>query len=342
MMAPDAMIYPPVDMPVYTYVYKGDIKIPEENLPVYKKNNIPFNSSDTANIVRNLSLSDINLGAFKKLGISNLTLTEDVEYGYMLNLDFINGTINMYQNYMKWPQPVCDKNGCTQPPKLSEKDIPEDNEIIQASQNFITKYNIDISQYGTPVVDKTWRIWYARSAEMGQEQIVPDMYTIVYPIMLDGKPVYQEGGMYRGLTFNYDIRTKRITGMYGIEKADLKKSTYETIKKTDLIQEMIKNGGRYIMNDTTINKGRKVVELTLGEPSLNYVTIYGEWKDGKTEEYYVPAYIFPIENPPKEGFAPATIVIPLVEEFVQRIDVAPMDPVIYSAKPAAEPAVIKE
>ena len=148
--------------------------------------------------------------------------------------------------------------------------------------------------------------------------------------------------MYRGLTFNYDIRTKRITGMYGIEKADLKKSTYETIKKTDLIQEMIKNGGRYIMNDTTINKDRKVVELILGEPSLNYVTIYGEWKDGKSEEYYVPAYIFPIENPPKEGFAPATIVIPLVEEFVQRIDAAPMDPVIYSAKPAAEPAVIQE
>jgi hypothetical protein len=342
MMAPDAMIYPPIDMPLYTYVYKGEVKIPEENLPVYKKTNLPFNSSDTATIVRNLSLADINLDAFKRLGISNLTLTEDVEYGYMLNLDFMNGTINMYQNYMKWPQPVCDKNGCVQPPKLTEKDIPADSEVINVSNQFVSKYNIDISQYGAPIVDKSWRIWYARSAELGQEQMIPDMYTVTYPIMLDGKPVYQEGGMYRGLTFNYDVRTKRITGMYGIEKADLKKSTYETIKKTDLINEMIKNGGRYIMTDTTVNKDRKVVELTLSEPSLNYVTIYGEWKDGKTEEYYVPAYVFPVENAPKEGYAPQTIIIPLVEEFVQRMEGGPMDPIIYSAKPAAEPAVIQE
>lgn len=342
MMTPDAMIYPPIDIPLYTYVYKGEVKIPEENLPVYKKTNLPFNSTDTHNIVRNLSLADINLNSFKRLGISNLTLTEDVEYGYMLNLDFVNGMINMYQNYMKWPQPVCGKNGCTQPPKLTEKDIPEDSEVVNVSNQFISKYNIDVSQYGAPIVDKSWRIWYARSAELGEEQMVPDTYTVIYPIMLDGKPVYQEGGMYRGLTFNYDVRTKRITGMYGIEKADLKKSTYETIKKIELINEMIKNGGRYIMTDDTVNKDRKIVELSLGEPTLNYVTIYGEWKDGKTEEYYVPAYVFPVENAPKEGYAPQTIVIPLVEEFVQRITPGAVDPIIYSTKPTTEPAVIQE
>jgi hypothetical protein len=197
MMAPDTMMYPPIDMPLYTYSYKGEIKIPDEILSVYKKTHIPFTRTDTASIARNLSLSDINMAAFQKLGISNITLTEDVEYGYMLTLDFINGTLNMYQNYLKWPQPVCDANGCNQGPKLTENDIPADAEIIQASRDFINKYAVDISQYGAPVVDKTWRLWYARSAEMGQEQIVPDMYTVTYPIMLDGKPVYQEGGMYR-------------------------------------------------------------------------------------------------------------------------------------------------
>ncbi len=88
--------------------------------------------------------------------------------------------------------------------------------------------------------------------------------------------------------------------MYGIEKSQLKKSPYENIKDKELINEMIKSGGRYITTDDTMNKDRKTVELMLDEPTLNYVTIYGEWKDGKTEEYYVPAYIFPVENPPKE------------------------------------------
>lgn len=332
------MIYP-IDVPLYKYVYSGKIKLPEENLPVYKKTNLPFTATDTNTIVRNLSLTDINLNAFKRLGVSNLTLTEDLDYGYMLTLDFMNGTISMYQNYMKWPQPVCDSNGCTALPKLTEKDIPSDSEVIQASNQFIQKYNIDVSQYGDPIVDKMWRLWYARSAELGQEQIVPDMYTVIYPIMLDGKPVYQEGGMYKGLTFNYDVRSNRITGMYGIEKANLTKSSYETIKNTVLINEMIKSGGRYINTDESITKDRKVVELTLGEPSLSYVAIFGEWKNGRSEEFYVPAYIFPVENPPKEGYAPQMIVIPVVEEFVQRFTPGPMDPTIYSEKPVVEDAV---
>ncbi len=130
--------------------------------------------------------------------------------------------------------------------------------------------------------------------------------------------------------------------MYGIEKNQLKKSTYETIQDPKLIQDMIKSGGRYIMNDNSINKERKIVELTLDEPALNYVTIYGEWKDGKTEEYYVPAYIFSVENPPKEGYAPSNIVVPLVEDFVQHVTSGPVDPIIYSTEPVAEPAVIKE
>lgn len=339
MMAPDAMIYPPVDMPVYNYTYDGKIELPEAELPVYRKESVPFNSSDTRAIVRNLAIRDIDTGAFENLGLSNLTLTEDRDYGYMLNIDFLNGTINMYQNYLKWPQPVCDQNGCTPLPKITESDIPADSVIIAEGQKFIQKYRIDMSAYGAPQVDSSWRIWYARSAEMGGEQMIPDMYTVTYPLLLDGKTIYQEGGSYKGLTLNYDIRTKRITGLYGIEKSTLNRSSYKTIQDLTLIQDMIKNGGRYINTDTSANAGRKVVNITLGEPTLGYAHIFGEWKNGKTTEYLVPAYIFPVKNPPKEGYTPSTIVIPLVESFVQKVQIGPMDPIIYSTEPAVEPAV---
>ena len=116
-------------MPVYTYKYTGELKLPTE-LPVYRKTKLPFSTSHTRSIVQNLSLRDINMNAFGNLGISNLSLAEDVEYGYMLTLDFINGTISMYQNYLRWPQPICDANGCTPLPKLTEADIPSDAAII--------------------------------------------------------------------------------------------------------------------------------------------------------------------------------------------------------------------
>lgn len=340
MMAPDMMIYPPIDMPVYKYSYKGDIKLPETSLPVYKKNNIPFSPSETNGILRNLRVGGINIGAFRNLGISNLTLTEESEYGYMVNLDFITGTISMYQNYQKWPQPVCDATGCTSLPKLSESDIPSDATIIAAAESFIKKYGIDISAYGAPQVDSSWRIWYARSATIDGEQMVPEMYTITYPTLLDGKPVYQEGGSYRGLTLTYDIRNKRISNMYGIEKTELEKSSYDTIQDTKLIQDMIQSGGRYIMPEGSVGTNQKVVDITLGEPTLGYVHLFGEWKNGASSEYFVPAYIFPVENPPKDGFGQNTIIIPLIKEFTQKAGPMPVDPIVYSSEPVAEPAVM--
>lgn len=341
MMAPDTMIYPPMDFPVYNYTYKGDIKLPETSLPVYKKTNVPFSANETNGILRNLSLGSVDVAAFENLGIANLTLTEDVEYGYMLNLDFTSGTISMYQNYQKWPQPVCDNTGCTTLPQLTEADIPSDETIIATADAFLAKYGIDKTIYGQPKVDSTWRIWYTRSAEMSGEKMIPEIYTITYPILMDGKPVYEEGGVYRGLTLNYDVRTKRISNMYGIEKTKLEKSDYDTIQDPALLEKMVKSGGRYI-NDEVPPQDRTVVDVPVGDPSLGYVHLFGEWKNGTSQEYFVPAYIFSVENPPKENFAQNTIIVPLVKEFTQTVGPMPVDPIIYSTEPVAEPMVKKQ
>jgi hypothetical protein len=159
---------------------------------------------------------------------------------------------------------------------------------------------------------------------------------------MDGKPVYEEGGMYRGLTLNYDVRTKRITNMYGIEKTKLEKSDYDTIQDTKLINDMIKSGGRYITTEGTLPPERKVVDVELSEPSMGYVHLFGEWKNGTSEEYYVPAYIFSVENPPKENFGQNTVIVPLVKEFTQTVGPMPVDPIIYSTEPVAEPMVKKQ
>lgn len=137
----------------------------------------------------------------------------------------------------------------------------------------------------------------------------------------------------------HDIRNKRITSLYGLEKQNLQKTEYAPITDKSVIEKMLRNGGRYIYtNQPADTSGRKVVDISLGEPKLTYIHIYGEWKNGRSEEYYVPAYVFPVLNPPTDAYYMQNqIIVPLVQEFVQTIDYQPMDPIIYSDKPMSAP-----
>lgn len=280
----------------------------------------------------------------RNLGVSNISLVEDRDFGYSVNVDFVSGNISMYQNYMRWPQIQCDQNGCETQKTLTENDIPADSVMITAADKFLADYGIDTTGYGDAIVDGSWKIWYARSVADGMGSYVPDMYTVTYPLLIDGQEIYEEGGMPKGLTLSYDIRNKRISNFYGLEKQNLDSSEYAAITNTDTINQMIKNGGRYIYSGQPVDtSGRKTVDIELSAPKLSYIHVYGEWKNGRSEEYYVPAYVFPIKNPPENAYyIPTSITIPLVQEFVQTIDYQPMDPIIYSDMPIAETTVKEE
>jgi hypothetical protein len=73
---------------------------------------------------------------------------------------------------------------------------------------------------------------------------------------------------------------------------------------------MVKSGGRYISTDTGTGK---VVDLTLSAPTLAYVRIYGEWKDGISSDFLVPAYVFKVIDKPSDVYVSDTVIIPLVE-----------------------------
>lgn len=346
MMAPDTMIYPPMDFPLYNYVYSGELKLPTEAQIVYKKTSVPFNPNETRGIILSLNVDSINLGAMSNLGVSSISLTEDREYGYMTTIDFASGNISINQNWMKWPQPVCDMNGCNQK-TLTESDVPSDATIRSAADAFITKFRINTSAYGEPIIDSSWRVWYARSAEMGQTAYVPEMYTITYPFMLDGQIVYEEGGMARGLTLNYDVRSGRITGFYGLEKQSLESSQYPAIRDMELVNKMIKQGTRYVNDkDQPLQPGQKVVDVSLGEPKLGYLHVYGEWKNGRSDEFLVPAWIFPVTGKPDTTnsyyYTPTFITIPLVADFVQKVDYTAYPMPMPLAEPAVDPAVMMD
>ena len=313
MMANDTMM-PVQDFPYYQYSYTGTLPTVTGSLVVYRKNMVPFTSNETSSFLAGLSLDGINLRAFENSNVTNLSFSENRDFGYIVNMDFSVGNISIYQNWEKWPQPKCDANGCEQPVKLTEKDVPSDDEFTRIGDEFLAKYGIDRALYGTPKIDNSWRIMYARMMADNSEGYIPDQYTLTYPILLDSKKLYEEYGGYKGISLSIDIRTKKVVSMNGLEKQNLTSSLYSNLTDGALVEKMIPFGGRY---ETKAGENQKTVTVNLGEPTVEYIHIYGEWKDGKYDEYYVPAYVFPVLDKPEGSYLKDTVTIPLVADFAK-------------------------
>lgn len=218
--------------------------------------------------------------------------------------------MSFYQNWPKWPQPQCGDNGC---PAIKESEVPSDDEIISTAKEWLNEYGIDISYYGEPIIDRDWKIYYARALAEGTEGYIPENFTVTFPFLLDEKKVYEEYGTPRGISLSIDIRTLRVTSMSGLEKYALDRSLYP-LEERQIIDEMIRSGGRYTMDTSLTGSGREVVSVLLQDPTLEYVHVYGSYEDGVTKEYFVPSYVFPIENrTDTRGYLPKSIIIPIVE-----------------------------
>jgi hypothetical protein len=94
---------------------------------------------------------------------------------------------------------------------------------------------------------------------------------------------------------------------------------------------MIQSGWRNITsaNPTESSTG-KLVDIHLSTPTLGYVRIPWEWKDGISEDYFVPAYVFTVENKPSDSYISNTIIIPRVEWFTEKVSTSthPIEPIM--------------
>jgi hypothetical protein len=181
--------------------------------------------------------------------------------------------------------------------------------MVNLADEFIRKYNIDGSLYGNPIVNSEWRTDYMRQQEEGIEAYIPEVYTVTYPIKIDNKFIYEEFGGYKGMIFTIDIRNKKISNVTGLEKYNLISSEYPTIDDSK-IQTMIQSGGR---NITTTSPNQESTKLNLSDPDLAYVRIYGEWKDGVSNDFLVPAYVFKVLDKPTDTYVSDTVIVPLVD-----------------------------
>lgn len=121
------------------------------------------------------------------------------------------------------------------------------------TRSWLSEYSIDMTGYAEPTIDRSWKIWYARAQENGENTSIPESYTVTYPLLVDSMPVYEEGGMPRGITFTVDIRQKKVSSVTGLEKQTLTRSLYPR-ESADIVTNMIRSGGRYLTDVSSGNK----------------------------------------------------------------------------------------
>jgi hypothetical protein len=205
-------IMPPLQVINYKYIYKGDqIKQDKEEMAVYKRNKSGLSSASLTRLVTGLKNDLVDLSKFSGAEISNLNLNEDKEYGYMVALNFTDGIISIFPNWIKWPRPEqnCLDEACFNNLRIKFEDVPVDDILIAIADAFIKDYGIDMTAYGQPYVMDYWRQEYLL-AKNKDEVYIPEEITVNYPLLINNETVYDESGNPTGLAVNVNFRQSKL------------------------------------------------------------------------------------------------------------------------------------
>lgn len=332
--ASDKIAMPVYETTNYRYIYKGEpINGPENTSAVYARVKNGQLGNDLAGMLKNADISFLDMSKLSDLKVNNVTFSEDREYGYEVNLSPLEGMASIYMNWMKWPDPYasCRDTAC-QDINLKVSDIPEDSEIISIADSFLSEYGISISSFGSGKVMKSYMDAYPRPLDIG-EVYVSDNITVVYPLKIEGKNVYDSSGELDGIFVDVNIRYNKASGLRSIYFQNFQSSAYETETDTDRILSVAQRGGLY--GDYVFENAAKTVDIELGTPSLELVKI---WKYNEKErigqEFYVPSYIFPILNKPDGYYFRKNVIVPAIKDMLN-------DPA-EQAIPATEPYILKQ
>lgn len=199
--------------------------------------------------------------------------------------------------------------------KLSE--IPADDVLIGIANDFLKEHGIDVSTYGTPEVDNQWKIDYDKQTDKTLAY-VPESMRVVYPQLVDGKPVYEEYGPKAGLSVGVSVREKKVADMWGLMDQKYLKSNYAGVTDANTVRDYLarfeKQPTLYRMAGTKV----KTVKVQLGTPVVSFAKYY-TYENDQSNELIVPSLVFPVEN--TEGsvqFYRQSVTIPLAKELLEK------------------------
>ncbi len=314
----DRMMMPIGEQRVYKYIYSGSGVTLESEMAVYLKNKSPMTAAEAQGFLGNFKISSIDLKQFTSLTLNSLALSEDRTNGLSLNIDFNEGNLSISKNWNKWAQNNCQTDVCFQQNQMKVGEVLPNEKSLAIAAAFIADHKISTSSYGKPFVKNEWKVAYDLVSDKSQAYI-PDTEYVIYPLVIDGKTIYEEYGQAKGITVGIDSKTGLVSEVNGIEKLDFLDSNYPVETDFAKIRALAEKGGRtgyaYPMMGLPQDVKTVTVEVKLGEPTMSYVHLY-EYKEGQSSEYFVPALIFPVMQKPGEGeYFQDQIIVPIIKDF---------------------------
>ncbi len=311
MIAPDTM--PAYQGTYYQYVYQGDeFSLDNGELAVLKR----IKGENAKNNFGNFNLGLLNLNSFSDAGLNNFNLVEDQKFGYSIYVSLVEGSISLSENWEKWYGPNYT------PKEFKNTDIPADETIIALTDDFLSKHNIDAKLYGQAVVQKNnYNIMLpmvkAESDTVSSIYPVSNSVSVTYPLLIEGKQVYDDWGTKQGLQLNVNLEFNKVSSLYNLSTQNYQSSNYKMETDKDKILKLLLNGSIYPYYNYQENDA-KVVEVAVGTPKLEYVRTW-QYKNNSNDELLVPALVFPILNPEKTDNPYKTnVVIPLAQNIIEQ------------------------
>ncbi len=334
----DAMIYP-YNPTTLEYTFEGEYTLPVGDVSVLRRVKDGTLPSNVSALISGFSSKLLNWSAFSGVKARMVNLVESGNEPFNITIDYVEGTVSMYKEY-NWanrPDANCQDEACYARYRIKESDMPSDEAAIGMADSFLRSHGINTENYGTPVVEDQWRFWLARSTDR-MAYYYPESINVIYPFLINGKPVYEEYGNVVGLSVTIDVRHDEVSGLYNLQTLDLQSSDYAAVSDKAKFDEFVKRGGINVWIDPSVTSK---VSGTLGTPTDVYVRIWKWNESAKTNtELYVPALAFPVTSTPEEVMQDRKfVVIPLADELLTSNNGGAM-PLMMDGGPAvSEPAI---
>lgn len=322
-MSADMKLIAP-EMTNYNVIFDGEMPaLTNEQVEILQRQR-GVSNADINKILGSFNTGLIDLDSFNGAKVESLSFYQDTQYGYSTYVNFRDGSININANWEKWPQPQanCTTEECFQRYMPKIDDIPADDVLINIANAFVKDHNIELAQYGTPAVDKSWRASYDAATDKSMVY-VPDTIRVTYPFMVDGKPVLDESGMNYGISIGVNIREKKVADAWNITDQKYLKSAYPAITDTSVITSYLEKFGKMDASWMPEGTNMKIVDITLGTPEIGYVKMY-QYSNNENKELIVPALVFPVTNVPAgEYFYRNAVTVPLAKELFDSVNSVP-------------------
>ncbi len=329
---------PSLTLANYKYVYVGEVvELEQTELEVYRRIKNGDLEKYLPDTIRDLDLGSVNLSSFSGLTLENITIKQNVNLGYQIYVNLTDGRINIEQDWEKWRIPEMDEcrdQDCYNKFRLTTRDLLDDTALISIANKFVLDKEIDMKNYGTPRVDSNWKRQYELMIKNGPSY-VPEVVSVIYPMMIGGKEVADESGYDYGVRANVNLRHKKVSGMIGLGMSNFESSLYETEIDFGRILEIVERGGLR-QRSYPYFEGEDDIVIKVGTPHITYISKW-HYENNKSVELFVPALIFPLLENDALPLYRKNIVVPLVKDMLV---VTEGD--LPMVMPALEPALINE